>query len=96
MNCELCNVIVKDERSMAIRELPSKDVWLCQSCEHRYEDEELIEELNSRLVEINHSLDCDQLFLSFVNDFLTVEAWKEYHKLSDAQVKLIFATRGIK
>jgi hypothetical protein len=38
----------------------------------------------------NHDLTIEDLYLSYVNDFLTVDAWKKHHYLTDTMVKFIF------
>jgi hypothetical protein len=37
----------------------------------------------------NHALTVEELYMSYVNDFLTVDAWKQYHYLTDTMVKFI-------
>ena len=37
----------------------------------------------------NHALTVEELYMSYVNDFITVDAWKQYHYLTDTMVKFI-------
>ena len=37
----------------------------------------------------DHSLTIEDLYLSYVNDFITVDAWKKHHYLTDTMVKFI-------
>ena len=37
----------------------------------------------------NHALSTEELYLSYVNDFLTVEAWKKHYYLTDTIAKFI-------
>lgn len=39
--------------------------------------------------EFNHSLTVEELYLSYVNDFLTYDAWKQYYFLTDTMAKFI-------
>lgn len=38
----------------------------------------------------NHDLTIEDLYLSYINDFITVDGWKNHYCLTDTMVKLIF------
>ena len=38
----------------------------------------------------NHDYTIEQLYLSYVNDFITIDAWKNHYCLTSRMVKIIF------